>query len=175
MTYLQAFHLIKTDYFRYTENMRDQNKLKTFLQVCLLDKGFKYSFWLRLAAVNGFLLPICWMMHKLLSTRYNIEISRLMKIGEGFSLGHGTSILINGSAIIGKNVTIAHFVSIGSVKGKAATIEDNVYIGPHVSVIENVTIGHHAKIGAGSVVVNDVPPCSTAVGVPAKVIKLHNA
>lgn len=172
MNYRQAFHLIKTDYARYTENLQHQNQLKTLLQISLLSRGFKYSFWLRLAGVNGLLLPLCWIMHRVFSTRYNIQISRLMKIGEGLSLGHGTCVLVNGSAVIGKHVTLAHFVSIGSIKGKAATIEDNVYIGPHVSVIENVTIGHHAKIGSGSVVVHDVPPYSTAVGVPAKVVKL---
>lgn len=172
MNYRQAFHLIKTDYARYTENLQHQNQLKTLLQISLLSRGVKYSFWLRLARVNGFLLPLCWIMHRWLSTRYCIQISRLMHIGEGLSLGHGVNIMINRTAYIGNHVTIAHFVSIGSIKGKAATIEDNVYIGPNVSILEDVIICHHAKIGAGSVVTHDIPPFSIAVGVPAKGDKL---
>ena len=78
--------------------------------------------------------------------------------------------VINSSAIIGNNVSISQFTSIGSSKGKAATIGDCVYIGPNVSIVENVEIGNYCTIGAGSVLVKNIPDNSTAVGVPAKVI-----
>ncbi len=56
-------------------------------------------------------------------------------------MGHGVGVVINKSAEIGSNVTISQFVTIGSLKGKAATIENNVYIGPSVCLIEDVIIG----------------------------------
>lgn len=86
-------------------------------------------------------------------------------------LGHGNGIIISPTAILGKNVSIAHFVSIGANKGKAATIGNNVYIAPNSSIVEDVNIGDNSIIGAGSVVVKDIPANSVAVGVPAKVIK----
>lgn len=87
-------------------------------------------------------------------------------------IGHGVGVIINQSAIIGKNVTLSQFITIGSNKGKAATIGDNVYIGPSVCLVEDVNIGHHSIIGAGAVVTKDVPPYGIAVGVPARVIKI---
>ena len=68
-------------------------------------------------------------------------------------------------------MSISHFVSIGSNKGKAATIGNNVYIAPNSSIVEDVIIGDNSIIGAGSVVVKDIPENAVAVGVPAKVIK----
>ena len=59
-------------------------------------------------------------------------------------------------------------------KGKAATIEDDVYIAPSVCLVEDVVIGRGSVVGAGSVVTEDVPPQSIVVGVPAKIIKRYN-
>lgn len=92
-------------------------------------------------------------------------------MGGGLYLGHGNGVVINPTSIIGKNVTLSQFLSIGSNKGEAAVIGDNVYIAPHVSIIENVKIGENSTIGAGAVVNKDIPSNSIAVGVPAKVIK----
>ena len=89
-------------------------------------------------------------------------------------MGHGVGVVINKSAEIGSNVTISQFVTIGSLKGKAATIENNVYIGPSVCLIEDVIIGHDSIVGAGSVVTKNVPPYSMVAGVPARIIKKFN-
>ena len=61
-------------------------------------------------------------------------------------------------------------MSIGSNHGTPAIIGDNVYIGPHDSIVENVKIGNNVTIGAGAVVTKDIPANMTAAGVPAKVI-----
>jgi serine O-acetyltransferase len=112
-------------------------------------------------------------MHRYYSNSYQIQIPREASIGPGLYLGHATTIVISPSTIIGKNCNLSHFVNIGSNNGKAATIGDNVYIGPNSSLIEEVVIGDNVTIGAGSVVVKDIPVNATAVGNPARVINYN--
>ena len=132
---------------------------------------FNYSFWLRLASrKNHFLFPLALFMHKRMTVKYGIQIPRTTRIGYGFYIGHGIGIVINGSTLIGNNVNISQFLTIGSTKGTPAIIGDNVYIGPNVCLVEDVHIGNNVTIGAGAVVVKDVPDGATVVGVPAKVV-----
>ena len=102
--------------------------------------------------------------------KYSILIPRSVKTGKGLYLGHGIGIVINPTAIIGSNVNFSQFTTVGSNKGGAAIIEDNVYIGPSVCLVERVRIGANAVIGAGAVVTKDIPANASAVGVPAKVV-----
>ena len=131
---------------------------------------FKYSFWLRLASRKNPFYLLAVLMHNHLSIKYGIQIPRTCKIGYGFYIGHGIGVVINGGTIIGNNVNISQFLSIGSNKGTPAIIGNNVYIGPNVCIVENVNIGDNSTIGAGAVVVKDIPENSTVAGVPAKVI-----
>lgn len=94
-----------------------------------------------MTSVKSLLRPFFWFIYHHLCSKYSIQISSFTKIGSGFYLGHGVGVVINKSAEIGSNVTISQFVTIGSLKGKAATIENNVYIGPSVCLIEDVIIG----------------------------------
>ena len=173
MTYKEAFRLIRSDYQRYAM-LSGGGNLKRLLSICAHERGFAYSFWLRLTAVKGPLKPLCWLMHHHLSSKFGIQISTRTPIGEGLYIGHGTGIIINASAKIGKNVTICQFLTIGSTKGNAATIEDNVNIGPSVCLVEDVVIGHGTTIGAGAVVTRSIPANCVAAGVPAKIIKKYN-
>lgn len=135
---------------------------------------FNYSFWLRLASRKNILFPLALLMHKRLTAKYGIQIPRNTKIGYGFYIGHGIGIVINGGTVIGNNVNISQFLSIGTNKGTPAVIGDNVYIGPNVCIVEDVHIGNNATIGAGAVVVKDVPENATVVGVPARVVSYDN-
>ena len=81
-------------------------------------------------------------------------------------------IIVNATAVIGNNCTIHQLTTIGSDFDNAAVIGDNVYIGPGVSLVEHVHVGNNSIIGAGAVVVDDIPSNSLAVGVPARVKKL---
>jgi len=105
----------------------------------------------------------------------NMDIHPGADIGENVFIDHGIGVVIGETAIIGNNVTIYQGVTLGGVSlnpGKRhPTIEDDVTIGAGAKILGNITIGKGSKIGANSVVVKDVPPYSTVVGIPGKVIK----
>jgi len=115
-------------------------------------------------------------MHYRLSRKYGIQISPRTKIGYGLYIGHGVGIIVSHTAVIGNNCNLSQFTTIGSNrskdnnKSKAAIIGDNVYIGPSVCIVGNVHINNNTTIGAGAVVVKDIPENATVAGVPAKVI-----
>ena len=102
-----------------------------------------------------------------------IEIHPGAKIGRGLFIDHGMGIVIGETAEIGENVTIYHGVTLGgtgTMKGKRhPTIGDNVLIGAGAKVLGPVNVGNGAKIGANSVVLQDIPMNATAVGIPAKI------
>lgn len=83
----------------------------------------------------------------------------------------GFGIVINPKTVIGKGTKIQHGVTLGINKGGTPVIGENVYIGAKATIIGPVKIGNGARIGAGAVVITDIPAGSTAVGVPAKVVK----
>jgi len=103
-----------------------------------------------------------------------IEIHPGAKIGEGLFIDHGTGVVIGETAEIGDNVTIYQGVTLGGTgkeKGKRhPTVGNNVVIATGAKVLGSFNIGYNAKIGAGSVVLKDVPPNSTVVGIPGQVV-----
>ncbi len=105
----------------------------------------------------------------------NIDIHPAARIGRRVFIDHGIGVVIGETAVIGNDVTIYQGVTLGGVnltKGKRhPTIEDGVVIGSGAKILGNITIGANAKIGANSVVIKNVPADSTAVGIPARVIK----
>lgn len=165
----QTFKYIQSDYYRYT------GKKLTPFKLCIkaifgVNHCFRYSFWLRLSKQRGGVGLLARQLHKHYSIKYGIQIPASTKIGYGFYIGHGVGIVINAKTTIGNNVNISQFLSIGTVHRTPATIGDNVYIGPHVSIVENVNIGSNSLVGAGSVVIKDIPEDSTAVGNPARIV-----
>jgi serine O-acetyltransferase len=103
-----------------------------------------------------------------------IDIHPGATIGPGFFIDHGTGVVIGGTAIVGKDVTIYQGVTLGGTslqrKKRHPTICDNVVVGSGAAVLGDITIGENVKIGANSVVVKDVPPNSTVVGIPGRVV-----
>jgi serine O-acetyltransferase len=104
-----------------------------------------------------------------------IEIHPGAVIGRRFFIDHGMGVVIGETCEIGENVTIYQGVTLGGTgheKGKRhPTIEDNVLIATGAKVLGSITIGEGSNVGAGSVVLKDVPENSTVVGIPGRIVK----
>lgn len=129
----------------------------------LYEKG--HYFWAR------------WVSQKA-ARKTGIEIHPGAKIGRGLFIDHGNGVIIGETAVIGDNVTLYQGVTLGGTgkeHGKRhPTVGNNVMISAGAKVLGSFTIGDNSKIGAGSVVLSEVPPCSTVVGVPGRVVKRGN-
>ncbi len=105
----------------------------------------------------------------------NIEIHPGASIGSRFFIDHGTGVVIGETTEIGDDVTLYHGVTLGGTtwsKGKRhPTLNDAVVVGAGAKVLGPITIGKHSKVGANSVVINDVPEHRTVVGIPGKVVQ----
>lgn len=166
-SYSDAITLVKSDYYRYTGSLSSLFGLYIY---SFASPSFALNFWLRLSSYKGWLYPYCRLRLALIARKYGLQIYPGTKIGYGLYIGHGFGTIVNPTAVIGNNVNLSQFTTIGSNEGVSAVIGDNVYIGPSVCIVENVSIGNNATIGAGAVVVKDVPANTTVAGVPAKVI-----
>ncbi len=104
-----------------------------------------------------------------------IEIHPGATIGHGLFIDHGMGVVIGETAVIGDDVTIFQGVTLGGTgkeKGKRhPTIGHRVVIGAGAKILGNITVGDDVRIGANAVVVRDVPPDSTVVGVPGRIVK----
>jgi serine O-acetyltransferase len=104
-----------------------------------------------------------------------IEIHPGAKIGRRVFIDHGMGVVIGETSEIGDDCLIYKGVVLGGVSLKKEkrhpTLETGVVVGSNAAVLGNITIGAHARIGSGSVVVEDVPPGATVVGIPGRVVK----
>lgn len=106
-----------------------------------------------------------------ISEAFGVDIHPAARIGKGILMDHATSVVIGETAVVGDNVSMLHEVTLGGT-GKASgdrhpKVHRDVLIGAGAKILGNVEVGEGAKIGAGSVVLADVPPHSTVAGVPA--------
>lgn len=104
-----------------------------------------------------------------------IEIHPGAKLGDDIFIDHGMGVVIGETAEVGNNVLMYHGVTLGGTgleKGvkRHPTVEDDVVLGSGAKILGPITIGKGAKIGANAVALRDVPPYSTAVGIPARII-----
>jgi serine O-acetyltransferase len=124
-----------------------------------------------------------WSARLLLAARLFSQLARFFTgvdihpgatIGHRLFIDHATGVVIGETAIIGDNVTMYQGVTLGGTgkqHGKRhPTVCDGVFIGNNANLLGNITIGENSRIGAGSVVLSDVPPNSTVVGVPAHIV-----
>ncbi|MFN3642342.1 MAG: serine O-acetyltransferase [Gemmobacter sp.] len=109
-----------------------------------------------------------------MSEVFGVDIHPAARIGRGIMIDHAHAIVIGETAVVGDNVSMLHSVTLGGT-GKAdgdrhPKIGDGVLIGAGAKVLGNITIGACSRVAAGSVVLQDVPPCKTVAGVPARVV-----
>lgn len=117
------------------------------------------------------LTPLVYLFNKMNAVCCQCIIGRGAEFGPGFVLIHSQGIVINTSVRGGERVYLEHQVTIGAERGVNPTIGSDVFIGAGAKIIGNVAIGDGARVGANAVVVADVPPHSTVVGVPARVVR----
>ena len=105
-----------------------------------------------------------------------IEIHPGATIGKGLFIDHGSGVIIGETAVLGNNVTLYQGVTLGGTgkeRGKRhPTLEDNVMVSAGAKVLGSFTVGKNSKIGAGSVVIKEVPPNCTVVGIPGRIVRM---
>lgn len=107
-----------------------------------------------------------------------IEIHPGAVIGSGLFIDHGAGVVIGETTVIGDNVTLYQGVTLGGTGKETGkrhpTIGDNVMVSAGAKLLGSFTVGENSKIGAGSIVLHEVPPNCTVVGIPGRVVKRHD-
>ncbi len=147
-----------------------------FLEVIFCYPGFHAIILHRIA--NGFWINRLFLIGRIIS-HFNrwitgIEIHPGAKIGKGFFIDHGMGVVIGETAEIGDNCTIYQGVTLGGLSLKKEkrhpTLDNNIVVGAGAKILGPVSVGANCKIGAGSVVLEDVPKNSTVIGVPGRIV-----
>lgn len=149
---------------------------RSYIEVILTYSGL-HAIWAHRLA-HGFFKRKMFFIARIISqvSRFftGIEIHPGAKIGRRFFIDHGMGVVIGETCEIGNNVTVFQGVTLGGTgkeKGKRhPTILDNALIATGAKVLGSITIGENSKVGAGSVVLKDVPANSTVVGIPGKIV-----
>lgn len=170
-----------------THRQFGRHSLPLLLKGLLTRRNFRPIVTLRLcqAAHGGgaggrALLPLCKIAHRLATHWAAMDFSWQTEIGGGLAITHGWGLVVSPGAVIGRNVTLFHGVTLGrrdriAADGSRQTgyprIEDEVWIGPHAIIVGGVTIGRGSRIGGGAFVSSDVPPYSIVSGNPGAVVR----
>lgn len=159
---------IKEDFFRHGGTV----KSPAFWAVAVYRFG-RWSDSLRLS-------PMRWMALKIYGAAFlgielatGIVLNREAEIGEELHIIHSGNIKIHPHTVIGDRCGIMHDVTLGTnmERDGAPTLGNDVFIGAGAKVLGPVTIGNGARVAANSLVINDVPPMATAIGVPARIMR----
>lgn len=150
---------------KYRKNLREGQQIRNLISLLVGQKDFRTQFYLRIGRSRALL--------RLLLPDIKCYSFEGCEIGGGWVLMHGFGVVLNGGAKIGRNCTMYHGVTIGVANDleKMPVIGDDVFIGADAKILGGVHIGNHVKIGAGAIVVEDVPDNCTVVGPKAKIIQ----
>lgn len=146
------------------------------LEPLLYFKGFQGLLAYRVAhhLWNAERRDLALLLQSLISRKLTIDIHPAARLGRGVMIDHGHGVVIGQTAVVGDGVSILHGVTLGG-NGKEdgdrhPKIGADVLIGARASILGNITVGRCSRVAAGSVVLQDVPPCKTVAGVPAKIV-----
>lgn len=149
---------------------------KSYLEIALLYPGVKALVLHRMAhAAYRLKMPfVPRMLSEFSRFLTGIDIHPGARIGKNFIIDHGMGTVIGETAVIGNDVIVYQGVTLGGThlqrKKRHPTLENNVVIGAGAKILGNITIGAGSRVGANSVVIEDVPSNSTAVGIPARIL-----
>lgn len=105
----------------------------------------------------------------------NVDIHPGASIGRRFFIDHGAGVVIGETAVVGNDVTLYHGVTLGgtswSTGKRHPTLEDGVLVGAGAKILGPITVGRLARVGANSVVIEDVPPTMTVIGIPGRLVR----
>jgi serine O-acetyltransferase len=168
------FHLIRTDLRKKALWCYEGERWQDVLKVLFTDGTaamilYRLMQWAR----RWRLVPLEMIFNKLNAVWCNCIIGRGAEFGPGFVLIHSTGVVINGQVRGGSNVHVEHQVTIGAERRQSPALGDDVFLGAGAKVVGAVTIGDGARIGANAVVVDDIPAHATAVGIPARVVRVR--
>jgi serine O-acetyltransferase len=169
------FRLILSDLRAKAAWCYESRRPAAVLKVLLTD-GTPAMIWYRLMqwARRWRLAPLEMLFNRCNSVFCGCVIGRGAEFGPGFVLVHGLGVVINGAVRGGANVKIEHQVTIGAERRVSPLLGDDVFIGAGAKILGSIRVGDGAKIGANAVVLSDIPPHSTAVGIPAKVVRVRS-
>jgi serine O-acetyltransferase len=151
------------------------------LEVILTYPGFQAQQLHRLAhAIHKARIPLLPKLLSYLNRLWTgIEIHPGAQIGDGLFIDHGMGVVIGETAVIGDNCSLTQGVTLGGTstrhEKRHPTLGNNVNVGAGAVLLGAITVGEYARIGAGSVVLTNVPPFATVVGVPGKVVAYYDA
>lgn len=166
------FSLIASDLRAKAAWNYERTGFKAILKVLFTD-GTAAMFWYRLMqwSRRWRLVPLELFFNKCNTVFCSCIIGRGAEFGPGFVLIHSNGVVINGDVRGGRDVKIEHQVTIGAEKRQAPILGNDVFVGAGAKIIGSVTIGDGARIGANAVVVKDVQPNTTVVGIPARAVR----
>jgi serine O-acetyltransferase len=149
------------------------------LEAFLLYKGFRVLQAYRVAHHYWQIgqRDVARLLQSVISDKFAMDIHPAAKLAGGIFIDHGTGITIGETAVVKRNVSILHDVTLGGTGKESAqrhpNIEEGVLIGAGAKILGNITVGKNAKVAAGSIVLHHVPENVTVVGIPARVIARH--
>ena len=168
---------IKKDLYRYIG--KDCNRFLCQVRYILFTPGFQYIYFFRKAEIASKWTRIFWLIAlRICMYLTGIQIPYGTKIGEGFRIVHFGHIVINPSAVIGKNFNISQGALIGYSQGKHSgvpIIGDNVCINANAMIVGGVKIGNNVLVAPGAFINFDVPDNSIVIGNPGRIINRNDS
>jgi serine O-acetyltransferase len=168
----RTIRLIASDLLAKAEWCYESRSWRAVLKVLVTD-GTPAMIWYRLMqwARRWRLSPLEMLFNRLNTICCGCIIGRGAEFGPRFVLIHSLGVVINGNVRGGSGIKIEHQVTIGAEKRNSPVLGDDVFIGAGAKIIGTLSIGNGSKVGANAVVLKDVPPASTVVGIPASVVR----